>query len=259
MSLQRIGKTLLKSPLNALGFDIVRLRPAHTTQPTSAFQFAPSEKNKHLWLTSLNINTVVDIGAHEGEFAAKIHDILPTASILSFEPLTGPFNRLKENMRSVPNFRAYNYACGDENGTKTMYKNEFAPSSSLLQMAQLHKDAFPFTEHESEESIEVRQLDCVLSDVQLRDNILLKIDVQGYEMKVIAGADQLISRTKLLIVETSFRVLYDGQSLFDDLYDTLRAKGFSYAGNWNQLLSPADGSVLQADAIFVSDPGTTPN
>lgn len=47
--------------------------------------------NKHLWLTNLNINTVVDIGAHEGEFAAKIRGILPTASILSFEPLPGPF------------------------------------------------------------------------------------------------------------------------------------------------------------------------
>lgn len=156
-------------------------------------------------------------------------------------------------MGSAPNFRAYNYACGDENGTKIMYKNEFTPSSSLLQMARLHKDAFPLTEHETEEFIEVRRLDCVLSDVQLRDNILLKMDVQGYEMKVIAGADQLLSRAKLLIVETSFRVLYEGQSLFDDLYDTMRAKCFSYAGNWNQILSPADGSVLQADAIFVSD------
>ncbi len=54
----------------------------------------------------------------------------------------------------------------------------------------------------------------------------------------------------MLIVGTSFRTLYEGQPLFDEIYGLLRQMGFKYVENWNQLLSPVDGSVLQADAIF---------
>ncbi|MDQ3918833.1 MAG: FkbM family methyltransferase, partial [Acidobacteriota bacterium] len=233
MSLRDIVKPLVKRPLNAVGLDIVRLAPPPPPPaPERAFRFAPTEADRYLWLTSRGINTVVDVGAHEGEFAAKIHAILPRASIFSFEPLADAFGRLASNMAGVPNFRAFNCACGDSDAKQIIYRNEFTPSSSLLHMARLHKDAFPFTEGETAEEVEVRRLDDVLPDPELRDNLLIKIDVQGYETRVVAGAQRLLSRADLLIVETSFRVLYEGQSLFDDLYDLLRPKGFRYAGNW---------------------------
>jgi len=52
-------------------------------------------------------------------------------------------------------------------------------------------------------------------------------------------------------MEVSFRELYEGQALFDQIYETLKSKGFSYRGNLYQLLNPLDGSLLQADALFV--------
>jgi len=69
---------------------------------------------------------------------------------------------------------------------------------------------------------------------------------------VIRGGEDLVSRAKMLIVGTSFRTLYEGQPLFDEIYGLLRQMGFKYVENWNQLLSPVDGSVLQAEAIFPS-------
>jgi hypothetical protein len=45
--------------------------------------------------------------------------------------------------------------------------------------------------------------------------------------------------------------LYEGQKLFDNIYETLTSLGFSYAGNYEQLHSPANNAVLQADAIFI--------
>jgi hypothetical protein len=79
----------------------------------------------------------------------------------------------------------------------------------------------------------------------------VKIDVQGYEDRVIAGGDAVISRSKAMIVEVSFQELYEGQPLFDDIYQRLKQKGFAYMGNLYQLLNPADAAVLQADALFV--------
>jgi hypothetical protein len=118
-------------------------------------------------------------------------------------------------------------------------------------MAETHKQAFPFTAKECGESIEVRRLDDVFQDLKIKDNILLKMDVQGYEDEVIKGGEGVISRSRLLIVETSFRLLYEGQPLFGRIYEALVQRGFNYIGSWEQLVSPLDGAVLQADALFL--------
>jgi FkbM family methyltransferase len=247
VNVRNTAKMLVKRPLNALGFDIVR----PSVNSTDTRRFEPLEANKFIWLSRLNINTIVDIGAHEGEFAMKANSILPKARIISFEPLADAFRRLTFNMRTVPNFKAFNCALGDRNSTMKIHRNEFTASSSLLRMVDLHREAFPFTINETIETVEVKRLDDVLQGLYLEDYILIKIDVQGYEDRVILGGENVISRAKLLVVETSFQTLYETQPLFDAVYGMLRQRGFAYIGNWDQLISPADGSVLQADAMFV--------
>ena len=118
-------------------------------------------------------------------------------------------------------------------------------------MAALHKGAFPYTAKHAPEAIEVRPLDEVLEGTQLDEHILVKIDVQGYEDNVILGGTKIIKRAKVLIVEVSFDVLYEGQCLFDDIYHLVRKMGFRYAGQIDQLTSPVDGTLLQADALFL--------
>ena len=252
VSVRNIAKLLVKRPLNALGLDIVRTSGNATDiKSTDIKQFEPSEANKFIWLSRLNINTIVDIGAHAGEFAMRAYQILPKASMISFEPLEDAFRQLNFNMRTVPNFKAFNCALGDRNSTMEIHRNEFTASSSLLKMVDLHREAFPFTMNETIETVEVKRLDDVLRGSYLEDYILIKMDVQGYEDRVILGGENVISRAKLLVVETSFQTLYERQPLFDEIYSMLRQRGFAYIGNWDQLLSPADGSVLQADAMFV--------
>ena len=63
----------------------------------------------------------------------------------------------------------------------------------------------------------------------------------------------MISQAKVLIVETTFQKLYDGQLLWKDIFDLLSKMGFIYMGNFHQMKSPLEGSVLQADSIFLKD------
>jgi FkbM family methyltransferase len=154
-------------------------------------------------------------------------------------------------MKHVQNFRAFDFALGEETSDIEMHRSEFSPSSSILPMGELHKQAFPFTSGEVLEKIVVKRLDDIADSLKLVDNLLIKIDVQGFEDRVIAGGRQTIQRATVLIVEMSFRRLYEGQPLFDTIYDTLRQMGFAYHGNFIQLLNPVDGSVLQADGIFM--------
>jgi FkbM family methyltransferase len=210
----------------------------------------PTENN-YGWLTKHSISSVLDIGANTGQFAQMIHKLLPNAVIFSFEPIDTCYQELIKNMADVPNFRAFNYALGDTDTNMQMHVKDFTPSSSLLPMADLHVQAFPYTANEHIEEVKIRRLNEVARELDFDGNVLVKIDVQGYEDKVIRGGQNVISQAKVLIVETTFERLYDGQPLWKDIFDLLSNMGFIYMGNFSQMKSPLDGSILQADSIFV--------
>lgn len=227
-------KKLTKSLFRLCGLDIRRIAP-----------FEPYD-----WLKGRNIRTVFDIGANVGQFACQIHRVLPDAMLYSFEPLEDCYNQLLKKMGHLARFRAFNFALGDTNGQGEIYHNDFTPSSSLLPMEELHKRAFPYTKHARLEKIEVRRLDDVVSDLEVSENVLVKIDVQGFEDKVILGGEKTLSRASVLIVETSFEPLYKDQPLFDTIYDLLRQRGFAYMGTDHIIRNPTDGSILQCDSVF---------
>jgi len=202
------------------------------------------------WLINSGIKTVFDIGANTGQFARAIHEILPEAFIYSFEPLPDCFRELQNNMRKVKNFQAFNIALADSSGQEVFYRSAWSPSSSLRPMGSVHKENFPYTAGESREIVQIRRLDDYLEELNIQDHILVKMDVQGCEDKVIDGARCLLKRARFLIIETSMVPLYDGQPLFRDIFASIDNLGFRYEGSLSQLTSPLDGAVLQADVIF---------
>jgi FkbM family methyltransferase len=212
--------------------------------------FAPNYKPEDHWLVKSGIKTVLDVGAHMGEFAQRIRAILPNADLVCFEPLREPFLVLSQRFAGQPNFMAVQCALGEKAAQCEIHHNEYAPSSSLLPMTDLHKRSFTFAVKEEAEIIEVRRLSDVARELNLRDPLLLKLDVQGFEDKVIIGGEDVVARAKIIIIEVSFLPLYEGGPLFDDVYQILKTRGFTYNGNFDQLLSPEDGRPLQADAIF---------
>jgi FkbM family methyltransferase len=203
------------------------------------------------WLLNSGIRTVFDVGANTGQFAQAIHEVLPEAYVYSFEPLPDCFAELQRTMRSVSTFKAFNTALAEEGGEAEFYRSSWSPSSSLLPMQELHKQNFPFTAGQSREIVKVRKLDDCAKELTIEDSILVKLDVQGAEDKVIRGGEGLLQRTKVLIVETSMDSLYEGQSLFGDIFKLLEALGFKYKGALSQAFSELDGSVLYADSIFI--------
>src|SRR5574341_618455 len=186
------------------------------------------EKNKFSWLKQMRIRTVFDIGANIGQFAKQIRNTLPEANIYSFEPIKDCFEQLQKTMGSTMNFRVFNCALGDKVKEPFIYKNEFSPSSSLLEMQELHKQAFPHTSQATKEKVSIKRLDDAVREfnLDLKEPILIKIDVQGYEDKVIAGGLSVISRAKVVIAEVSFWELYKNQKLFSDIYQLLTGLGF---------------------------------
>lgn len=205
-----------------------------------------------LWIRDFGIKTVIDIGANTGQFASEIRTVLPNAMIYSFEPLVECFDELKRNMGSSDNFAAFNFALGDEGGETAFEHNEFSPSSSILPMAEVHRAAFPYTRISHTIPVQMRRLDDLASELVIERALLVKIDVQGYEDHVLRGGERVIRNASMIFIETSFEVLYEGQQLFDEIYQMLSSWGFNYKGALHQLNAPQNGRPLQEDSIFLN-------
>lgn len=202
------------------------------------------------WLDSFGFRTVLDVGANTGQFVDEARRFAPDAMIYSFEPLPDCYAELVSRHGKDPKFRAFNFAIGDAPGKTTFHRSSYSQSSSMLKMAALHVEAFPETAGGVEVTIPVDTLDNVRDRLELRGPVLLKIDVQGFEDRVIRGATELLADVDVAVIEMSIEPLYEGQTLFDGVYRMMVDRGFVYRGNHLQLQHPADGRVLQVDGLF---------
>ncbi len=228
----------LRKLIQKTGFDLHRYRP-------------PIDRGK-IW-RNLDIRTVLDIGANTGQFAGSIRRFLPEAQIYSFEPLKSCFEVLVASRKEDGKFQAFNMALGEVSTETEMNKSDYSPSSSLLQMSDIHKDLFPHTKEHVTEKVRIETLDKVASKLDLQKEILIKVDVQGFEDKVLAGGKQTFSLARAVIMEVSFVKLYEGQPTFDKLYNLLRDLGFKYCGSLEQKNDKLSGAIISEDSLFVRD------
>src|ERR1051325_2638117 len=139
-------RDVLRGPLRAAGFDVVRHRPREIPKAYNV-------------LKSLGLQTVLDVGAHEGDFAHAIAGILPHISLIAFEPQPEQYARLRATPPRVASFTAFNCALGDHASVGTMHRSVHTQASSLLPMAHVHKQAFPETADIREITVDIRTLD----------------------------------------------------------------------------------------------------
>jgi FkbM family methyltransferase len=203
------------------------------------------------WLVNLRPRTVLDIGANVGRFSITARKLFPDAHIYAFEPLADCLAEAQQVMRRDAKFTPINIALGAERGQFTFQRNRASPSSSLLRMTRAHTAAFPGTGDVTETTVQVDTLDDVAKSLNLELPVLVKLDVQGYEDQVLRGGEHTIRQASVVLVETSFETLYEGQALFDGIYQRLTNAGFEFKGNFDQAYSPDDGRALQADSLFV--------
>jgi FkbM family methyltransferase len=208
--------------------------------------------NRHRrWIQSARIRTIVDVGANTGQFSSAMAALLPDASIYSFEPLPNCFAQLSRRLKKRDNFRGFMLALGDQAGEATLWRSSFSESSSLLTMTDLHKESFPWSAEHTPQTVRVDTLDAFLPELKLEARVFLKLDVQGFEGRVLRGAERVLTYVHYVLAETSFQPLYEGQDSFEEIFLFLGDHGFEYKGSLDQLSSPADGGILEADALFV--------
>jgi FkbM family methyltransferase len=204
------------------------------------------------WLRgAYRIHTLIDIGANNGDYGAFLARFFGVQEAYFFEPLASCQAQLQAVARRIPSVQVLPFALSDETGEATFFRTEYAPSSSLLPPDSSAVSEFPQNAVRESGQIPLRQLDDVLRDRPLVEDVLIKIDVQGVEDKVIRGGRRTFGRAKVVLIEMSFVPFYDGQPLFEDVHDMLVEAGLRFAGIKNQIMMPKSGRPGFAHCVYI--------
>jgi len=211
----------------------------------AAFQIISRAK-----LAGVKPKTVVDVGANIGQFAVASSRLFQGAEVFPVEPDPRVAEELRKNvgMPVAENVRVT--AVGDSIGTATFHVNRDPQVSSLLPLGVDRIESFPDSRVVEVITVPVTTLGVLFDGVELAEPILLKIDVQGFEDRVIAGAGVFLERVRWVLMEVSFSKLYEGERDFETIVDLLKKHGFRFVRPMNFHFSPKTGEIIEMDALF---------
>lgn len=192
--------------------------------------------------------TVIDVGANAGQFGLFAAANFPDAALVCFEPLPGPRSKLIKVLGGHQRLSVSHIAAGATAGHGCFHVSRSSASSSLLAPTAAMATVFPGTDEQAVVEVETQRLDDAMIG-ELARPALLKIDVQGAELDVLRGAEELLHQIDQIYVECSFFELYEGQALLDDVVVHLKQRGFTLRGMF-ALARDRQGHCLQADCLF---------
>ncbi len=204
-------------------------------------------------LQSCRIDLVFDVGANRGHYARELRANGYGGRIVSFEPLATAHEDLEQEARGDAHWQvAPRMALGASNGEIALHVAGNSLSSSILDMLPEHVRAAPGSGFVSNETVPLKRLDHVAAEfLNGAARVLLKIDTQGYEDRVLAGAQGVLPSIVAIQCELSLVPLYAGQVLFDEMRSRIAAMGFKLYAIFPGYVHEQTGQTLQIDGFFV--------
>ncbi len=257
-------RTVVRIGANRLGTHLLvdqdRVRRAVTNQQT---QLAHHLGNEHVVavLERLGINCLLDVGANGGQFGARVREGGYQGRIVSFEPLPHIAERLKEVAAGDPEWHVVETALGDEASELEMtVVGDQGRTSSLLPASDYGLERSPRLAGVGRQRVPVRRLDEMLDEVTAgieSPRVFLKMDTQGYDVRVFRGAGERIRDILGLQSEIACLTLYDGMTRYLDAISSYEDAGFEMTGMFPVTTERTTMRVVEFDVVMVRAPAMT--
>lgn len=174
---------------------------------------------------SLNPTVIYDIGANVGTWTLLAKAVLPTTRVHAFEPIEAHAEEYLRNTAALSDVVLHQTALGTDTGSALIHITSVSDASSLLPLTEEGARTWRLAEAR-QQRVPVASLDEYVRRHVLPAPDLIKLDVQGYELKVLEGADVCLRQASAIICEVSFQEYYEEQALFGDIVRHLATYGF---------------------------------
>ncbi len=193
---------------------------------------------------------VYDIGANTGSFARFAARLRTVGKVYCFEPAADVFETLLLKCNEQSKIECLQAALGDRAEKRLFHVNEFAPSSSILPMQSAALEEFPQAAKSRIIELQVTTLAEIVAEKRLRDPDFIKVDVQGFEDRVIRGGLDVFRKARFCMLEMSLTSLYQDSILAVEMNDLMRGLGFKLAAILDHKVKGKSGEILQFDAVY---------
>ena len=186
--------------------------------------------------------TIVDIGASNGTWSRECLEIFPDARYALFDAL-------RENAAALNEFAAAHKNAAYWIGT--------LGSRAAQSILRVHGDQSSIYSSSSfpgrPRPVEMRPLDSFIREMDFRSPLLIKADVQGYEIEIIRGASDCLAMTEVLLLEVSFIRVYEDCPLAHEVVAEIGKAGFRLHDICSYVQRPADGVLAHGDLMFIRE------
>ena len=176
------------------------------------------DKNYHLkkiinFFKYKKISTIVDIGGHEGIYAENFYN-KNVKKFYIFEPQKKYFNILKNKFKKISKIKIYNYAVGNKNESKLLKIGSLDTTSTLTKIQENSnwykiKKIILFNKGFLDQyKVNIKRLDSINEIKNLKKISLIKIDTEGYELRVLKGAEKTLKKVNFIIIEIHQNKMY---------------------------------------------------
>ena len=216
-------KRLFSKAARRLGWNLVKNREGAVVRNHYAFQL-----NKLFGMTEPTM--IIDVGGNRGQFYDFILRFTDyRGPIITFEPVPALFEFLSTKAKDVPNWTIMPVALGaadKEMQLNVMRSDDF---SSFLPPAASAGWIEQANQIEKAITVPVKRLDAVLKDISSdvsTERIFLKLDTQGFDLEVFAGAQGILANIVALQSEVAMQPIYEGMPEISESLKVFRDAGF---------------------------------
>lgn len=200
------------------------------------------------------ITTLLDCGSNAGQYVEDLQKTGWRGRVFSFEPLSDAYALLRAKAESCEQWQAYPFALGEENKESTIRIAGNSTSSSLLPFSTDFRELRPDASPIGSEIVTVRRLDDVVKEEGLvfTGPVMLKLDVQGFELSVLRGAMETLKEVSVLQCELALIPSYEGGATFVEVREFLRDRGFVLTHIIDGHTNHETGELREVDGIFLN-------
>lgn len=188
--------------------------------------------------------TIIDVGAFEGEWGRLAKRIWPTCRLFMIEPNLASSAALASAAKEL-DAAVFGELLGANDDQTVQFMVMGSGSSVLAERGSVLRRV---------ETRRLRRLDSLIMNIAAP--ALLKIDAQGYELEILKGASQLIAAIEAILLEISIIEINEGAPLLHDVVSFMKRLGFVAYDILQIHRRPLDGALNQIDVIFVREHST---
>jgi len=189
-----------------------------------------------------NPSYIIDVGAHNGNWTNEVKDIFPEAPFIIIEALPAK-TKLLEEMFSESRFDVYGFLLGNEEKKQIPFYSMETGSSVMEELTNVPREMI---------YLDMTTLDRIAAGhEELGQSILLKLDVQGFELEVLKGAEKVLDSTELICMEVSLLNYNRGAPLMPEVISAMNQYDFLPFDFVGFHRKSNDCALMQTDMFFI--------